>query len=560
MKRTVNTIFSALAALMLFSGCIKETFPQGSVQTADQIQASEKALPAMLNAIPASMMMADAAGNASQYGDHTDFGIAAIHLATEYMLEDVATMGDNPYYNRFYPWAGNMAQGASYIYCAYFWECYYKWIKSANDMISLVDYKTASETSRSYLGQAYAYRAMFYLDLARLFEPKAVRDPNISGYDVSGILGLTVPLVTEETTESMAMNNPRVDRKVMYDFIIGDLQKAEECFGTASAKSSYTTPGLAAVYGMFARAYLEMGYWTEGDAGDAEAFAKAAEYARKAIETSGKTPLTQAQWEDPATGFNSGSSNNAWIWGLTLSSQNIGNLLSFTAHISSEATWGYAPLAHVGASASFYNAISDSDFRKHSWLDPQKEAYYAYKFAGTETDKAKYLAGAMSYENIKFRPAQGEVTNYAVGSCADHPLMRVEEMYFIEIEATAHSDLSKAQTLLNDFMGTYRITDGSYDCRRTTSNLSTFLSEMLFQKRVEFWGEGILFYDYKRLDKGITRGYAGTNHAGVYCFNVEGRSPQWNIVITRGEFQSNTAINDSNNNPDPSDKIKLWVN
>ena len=83
------------------------------------------------------------------------------------------------------------------------------------------------------------------------------------------------------------------------------------------------------------------------------------------------------------------------------------------------------------------------------------------------------------------------------------------------------------------------------------------MTEMLLQKRVEFWGEGILLYDYKRLDMGITRAYPGSNHAGVFKYNTVGRSPQWNIVITRAEFQSNTAIDDTNNNPDPSGKIEL---
>lgn len=555
MKRVIANIL-LLAAALLMTGCIRELFPQGKTQTSSQVKGSEDVLPAMLNAIPASMMKANTAGYASKYSDHTDFGIAAIHLATENMLEDLATMGDIPYYNRFYPWAGNSALGSEYIYCAYIWTCYYTWIKYANDVISLVDPATASGTALEYLGRAYTYRAMFYLDLARLYEPKKVSDPAVSNYSVDGIEGLTVPIVTESTTEEIAIKNPRADRKVMYEFILGDLDKAEG-YLKSQGKVSFSVPSLAAVYGLKARAYLEMGYWEE-NASNPEFFASAAEYARKAIEESGCTPLTQDQWEDPATGFNSGSANSAWIWGLTLSSQNIGNLISFTAHISSEATWGYAPLAHIGASKSFYNTISNSDFRKHSWLDPERELFYSYRFAGTEEDKTEYLKGAMDYENIKFRPAQGEVSNYAVGSCADHPLMRVEEMYFIEMEATAHSDLAKARTLLNDFMSK-RILDGSYDCTSRTSTLSTYLSEMLFQKRVEFWGEGILVYDYKRLDKGVTRGYAGTNHAGVYCFNVTGRSPQWNIVITRGEFQSNTAINDSNNNPDPSGKITMWM-
>ena len=66
-------------------------------------------------------------------------------------------------------------------------------------------------------------------------------------------------------------------------------------------------------------------------------------------------------------------------------------------------------------------------------------------------------------------------------------------------------------------------------------------------------------YDYKRLNQGITRGYAGTNWPAVARFNTEGRSPQWNIVITRSEFQSNTAINQANNNPDPTATMIPWT-
>ena len=73
---------------------------------------------------------------------------------------------------------------------------------------------------------------------------------------------------------------------------------------------------------------------------------------------------------------------------------------------------------------------------------------------------------------------------------------------------------------------------------------------MLFQKRVEFWGEGILMYDYKRLDIGITR--TGSNFVPDFAYDTDGRSPQWNIVIPRTELQSNSGINDYLNNPDPS--------
>ena len=556
MKRIYIIIMVSIAFAAV--GCVSETLPQGSVQTQEQVAESESALKAMVNAIPASMMTSDVLGWVGSYGDHTDFGIAGIHLRTDFMLEDLVTSGDNPYYNRFYAYVMNRSQGERYISCAYFWQCYYKWIKAANDIISLVNPVDATPEALGYLAAAYTYRAMFYLDLARLYEPKE------NAYtDVTPVLGLTVPLVTEATTEEQAKNNPRVPREGMYEFILSDLAEAERLM--SPLQMNYTLPSLASVYGLYARAWLEMGYWNDADS--QMAFSKAAEYARKAIVQSGKIPLTQAQWEDPVNGFNNGAASDSWIWGLTTSSENTINIITFTAHISSEATWGYAPLSQICASKRFYDAIAEGDFRKNSWLDPlylenpDAGLPYSYKFSGTDADKVNFLRGtemnppAVPYQNIKFRPYLGECSDYAVGNCADHPLMRVEEMCFIEMEAVAHSDLSLAKILLEEFMDT-RVVDGSFVCE--ASDLNSFLDEMLFQKRVEFWGEGVVFFDYKRLGKGIQRGYPGTNEAAVYAFNSDGLSPQWNIVVTNGEFQYNAGIDSSTNNPDPSGKLVLW--
>lgn len=553
--KTLKYISIALG-LVLATGCIKETFPQGSTQTSAQVAKSASALAAMVNAIPSSMTTTDFLGYLGTYNDHTDFGYPGIAFRTENMLEDVVTSGENPYYNRALQYAQNQAQGSTYIYCAYFWDAYYTYIKSCTDIISTIDPATANEDALNYLGIAHAYRAMFYLDLARLFEAK----PN-KYTDVSGVLGLTVPLVTEATTESSATNNPRLPREEMYAFILSELEKAEAYIDPSS--KAYAKPSLGAVYGLYARAYIEM-----GAAGDAGAYALAAEYADKAITESGKTPLTQAQWEDPANGFNNGAANNSWIWGLPVSAENVGNILCFTAHMASEGTWGYAPLSQISVSKRLYNQISDKDFRKHSWLDPAYIADpaakqpYDYKFAGDDAAKQAFLNGGMNpaakpYQNIKFRPKGGETVDYTNGNPTDFPIMRVEEMYFLKAEALAgDGKIADAQAVLNDFMKT-RILDGSYSCSAFT-DFESFTDELLLQKRIEFWGEGILIYDYKRLDEGITRGYEGTNQASVYCYNSEGRSPQWNIVITRGEFQSNKGITDATNNPDPSNTLTLW--
>ena len=122
--------------------------------------------------------------------------------------------------------------------------------------------------------------------------------------------------------------------------------------------------------------------------------------------------------------------------------------------------------------------------------------------------------------------------------------MRVEEMLLIEAEATAHYDEATAKSLIASFMA-HR--DSAY-----TVPERGIVDEILFQKRIEFWGEGVMFYDYKRLDEGITRYYTDSNHPEIWQFNTEGRSPQWNLVINRGEYQSNIGIDESTNNPDPS--------
>ena len=559
MKKTILKVSAILAAAVLSASCIKESVPVGGSVTQDQVSASDFALMSMINAMPASMGTSGTGGYAGSYGDHTDFGIPGIHLRLEHMLEDLATMADNPYYNRFYAYDLNQAQGYQYTYCAYFWDMYYTWIRLANDviasMVPAIEDGADEETMirlKNNLGQAYAYRAWCYLDLARLYEPKETAEVTIP----SQIYELTVPIVDENTTIEDCKRNPRVKRDEMYAFILEDLRKAEE--NLDPSVTTFSQPTLMMVYGLYARAYLELGYERTGY--NQEMFAKAAEYARKVIDESGKTPLTEEQWTNPTTGFNSASSNNAWIWGLALSSENLNNLLTFTSHMSSEAAWGYACYAQFGASQLLYDAVPDTDFRKLSWLGPNKEEWTSgkYRFAGTDEDRTRFLEGqgrpaAKPYVALKFRPAQGECNDFNVGNAIDYCLIRIEEMYFIEMEAQYHLDAAKGVELLKEFMREYR--DASYSRIPAGADLETFKKELLLQKRIEFWGEGILLYDYKRLDQPIDR--SASNHAGVFKLRTQRRSPQWNIVITRAEFQSNTAIDESLNNPDPSDKIEI---
>ena len=564
MKNIYKITICALATIVL-SGCVKETFPKGSTLTKEQLEQSDDAISYMLSGIPSAMTKTGTGGFYSTYGWHFDFGLPAIQLATETMLEDIAINDINYYWLAGY--YQNQSQGSDYAQCQFFWSQYYEWIKLANDIINVGGEVTddTPEDVKNVLGQAYAYRAMYYLDLARLYEPK----PSKTLQPSESILGLTVPIITEKTTEGQAKNNPRASREEMYKFIISDLMKASEYLKGAS--SNFATPGLAAVYGLLARTYIELGATykemnkrTEWDEMTSEAaYREAAKYARMVIDMGKYTPLTQSQWEDPTNGFNNGASNNAWILGVSISSENVNNLIANVAFRSNEALYGYATYFGLSVSASLYSKIPDEDFRKHSWYDP--DLGYNYQFAGSAYISGNYLVHPSGYgqefkkyKSIKFRPAQGNVLDYTTGNAADWCLMRIEEMYFIEMEAELNlSGLSKAQQLLNDFMQDYRY--DSYDCTLKTLTPEAFVEELMLQRRIEFWGEGVLFFDYKRMNRGITRGYTGTNIPAVATFNCEGRSPQWNIVITRGEYQSNKGIrHPQDNNPDPTEKLILW--
>lgn len=533
---------SAAALGLLLGSCIKDATP---TEIAPEEQAT---LETMVRGIPAALVQANSTGYAEQASLAWDFALPAIHIATESMTGDLVVTG-NIGYDWFQQWGTNDALGADYAVCALTWNNYYTWIMMANNVISLIDETNLAAlgaTERSYLGFAYAYRAMFYLDLVRLYEFK---ENTVT--EGGNVLGLGVPVVLPGTSEAEAKNNPRAKVDDIYDTVIfPDLKKAETLLENYSAPDKYTISA-ALVYGLKARAYLERGTAKN----DPEAYRSAAEYARKAITASGCTPLTQEQWEDPANGFNSAGSNNAWIWGLALPSESVANLYCFTAHMSCENDW--APY-HAGRAINrnLYNSIDTRDFRRHSWLDPDRSSY-AYK--SCRPDSKEYFAESLKdYANIKFRPAQGAYKDFKVGGAADHCCMRVEEMYFIEAEATAQAgDVAGGIRLLNEFMTSYRMMNGAvYDCS-SRSTLKSFVNELMLQKRIEFWGEGIVMFDMKRLDMSSKRGYVGTNAPASYRLNVEGRAPYWNFVIGRNEVQNNTAIV-GQNNPDPSGKVEPW--
>ena len=75
---------------------------------------------------------------------------------------------------------------------------------------------------------------------------------------------------------------------------------------------------------------------------------------------------------------------------------------------------------------------------------------------------------------------------------------------------------------------------------------SNVQNENYRQKRIEFWGEGIIWYDVMRLNKGIDRRGAGYTSAAI--FNIPAGDPILLWRLPQTEIQGNSALNDNDNN------------
>lgn len=535
-----STLAACLGMVCLSSvtSCIDETEPT-STATEEQVKESSTALQASLMGIHAKLNQM----NESLVDDnnwHAPFGYPAMMIIRDLLTGDQGFNSTS--YTSHFTWTSrNKYLGDGYLYMQYVWNYYYGIVLSANKVIGAVDETTATDLQKGYLGAGLAFRAMTYLDMARMYEflPNDKTDAvNDAG---NNVLNLTVPIVTENTTEDGARNNPRVSRTDMAAFILADLDKAESLIDNMPGDAAHILPDLSCVYGLKARLYM----WIED-------YPNAEKYAHLAIDNARVEPLDESEALGLATGYNTSSD---FMWGCNLTKEDgsvQSGIVNHISWISNQTTFGYTGPAtgvYMICDKNFYDRIGNTDWRKLQWQCP-KGSPLASSISYID---AFYGSKMPAYASLKFRPAAGDMNNYSVGAAAGYPLMRVEEMYFIEAEAAAHQDAARGKALVEDFMKNYR--DAAYTCSETETD--KVVEEIVFQKRVELWGEGQTFFDIKRLNYSVIRGYHGTPFFSTARFNTNGRPAWMNCVIVRTEGNNNSALKDWNN-PDPSDAYEPW--
>ena len=509
----------ASAAMLTLTGCEDlDTYPSGGTLTTDQKQEVSSSMPeraeAGVRAIFAQFNVY--APNYTALGSvrHNDFGYSSIMFFTDANTEDQVSA------NNGYNWAGNSLLYSDRIYTSneskIVWNDLYQIIFNANAVVGSIDQETTDPISQFYLAQGLAGRASAYLNLAGLYQF------TYKGHESYPC----VPLITNENSDEAAVNGaPRATVQEVYDQIKNDLDLAIDLLTQAQKagqkRSDKRYIDLAVAYGLRARMNLTMQNWSDALAD-----------ANNAIAETDARPATISEVSSPT--FSSASEPN-WMWAIYIAETDDVVSSGIVNWISHCGTFNYGYGQYSGGhqiSKKLYNSISSTDIRKGWWSDADGQC------ANIPTSWQAYLDanGFAPYTNCKFAPYQNILDNDV--NANDIPLMRIEEIYLIKAEAEAMSGGDGKNTLVN-FVKAYR--DPAYSF--TGSDIQ---EEIYRQKRIELWGEGLIWYDLMRLNKGVDRRGAGFTATAIY--NIPAGDPILLWRLPQTEIQGNSALSDSDNN------------
>lgn len=528
------------------NSCIEEVVPQGGSGgvTLDQAANAPGSFQKFVDNLTGNLC-----GKFTYSGsDHDvyDFGYPSFFLTRDVEGQDIVPVGTNNWYDTWYQDMAHLGPGWARTQVP--WTYYYGWIKDCNTVIKMAgatDYADPAPDKRHGAGEAYALRAMYYLDLCRMYATKP--------YAVDST-ALTTIKADETRTIEASLSQERMKWNEAFAFILKDLDRAELLLSDYSRADVYT-PNLSVVYGFKARTYLEKQDWA-----NAEKYAKMAQQ--------GYTPLTEEQYLSHDNGFN--SPNEAWMFAVRFKGTDP-NILENDG----DSSWGSVMLLENGFKGGYaayyggpnvidrhlFETIPSTDYRKKCWVDFKLDnlskaaaidslkqySDYPDRVYASGVSNASYGLGGLS---LKFRNAAGKADVKYDAWCVSVPLMRVEEMKLIEAEAAGMQNLDRGKQLLTAFA---KLRDPQYvygqhmDAYGNTKT-SPFQNEVWWQRRVELWGEGFATFDIKRLNKGIIRSYANTNHHEGARWNTS-EVPNWMVwcfVGTETNYNSGMTAN-----PDP---------
>lgn len=506
MKKLSFNILLAVSILTASCSDILDTEPSSSVG-ADQIFSTPENAMTAINGIYRAMYISDWGTNWQPENGGLPAYILASNLMGEDMIQTSAGSGWF-YYDYAYGIDGDFTTSAGRQYQA--WNFFYQLISNSNNVIANEDAWGEGDMASYVLGQAYAVRGLAYSWLVQNF---CQNDPTYAG----------VPIYTEPTTIATE-GKPRGKVSDVYSQINNDLDKAiSHLSATTTSRQHISHIDLSVAYGFQARACLMQ-----------QNYEGALQAAKNAIDkTSAKfVDFTQVR------NVNDVAKANV-MWGVAIQpDQSLGSY-GIYYHIDSDANTTYSKGTRFIISKWLYEQIPATDARSGWWTAP-----------GTPVDDGK-PSTSQAYIQTKL------ISKDPVQGTGDYVFMRLEEMYLTAAEAACHLEqydvargymtwvAEQRDTKYNDRLA--RFADENTITPETSSVIRTLMDEILFQRRIELWGEVSRMHDLQRLGLGLNRKYSDTNHVSQKEYPAA--YARFIYRIPQKELDGNTALTSDDQNP-----------
>ncbi len=513
MKKIIKLF--AVAALLVLSSCEKEyldTVPTDSVSGKLIFSNTESAMVA-LNGIYRGLYLPNSTWFGTTGNVQQNFGIVSHNMVADLMGEDYvqAEQGNGWFYFDYRYDVRSRYASASWR-CYGLWNFYYKIITNANYVLASKDVIAGDPNKvKSIIGQALALRAYSYYYLTLFFQHTYKGNENTPG----------VPLYTEPTL----VGAPRGTLKDVYDLITADLEeattllKAAKDAGVARAHKSQIDYNVAKA--IQAKVFLTMENWSGAATAAAEARQGYALLSGDAL----------------YSGFNDVKLSSVLWGGEVIATEAVsGGWGTFFCHVDPgstpavQAANGYGVTSRKCLDSWLYKQIPSSDKRLQWW----------------NVEIANPSSSGPNKSHAQFKYKYKNISDYT----GDYIYLRAEEMLLIEAEAKARqSQFGAARTLLLE-LGALRDpnmatrlagrTDAATYNSNTRGEFITIMDEILFQRRIELWGEAGRLFDIKRLGLGFTRSYTGTNHSQLLLtISTAVKSKEFVLPIPQQEFDGN---------------------
>jgi len=430
---------------------------------------------------------------------HDFFGQKALDLSNDLVGEDmiVNAQGIYQWFNADYQyveWTRDQTNRRS----DNAWFYYYNLIGKMNNLLDNIETAKGGtlEQKQTIKGQALGLRAYCYFYLINYFQQTYKGNESKPG----------VPIILSLSNQSLNKFGRNTVEEV-YTQINKDLNDAETLLD-GKVITDKTLMNYNIVEGFKARVALLQEKWAD-----------AAKFAQKAY--AGYPLMTAAEYKN---GF-SRLSTPEWMWGSLIPAAQATVYASFFSHIDIT-NQGYAYFdGQKKIPKSLFDKIPSGDVRKTLFTSTGASA----------TDPL--------YNQKKFRVQ-------TKGSwAADYIYMRAGEMYLIEAEAYARLGQEPAARTAIKNLVKNKLT--SYNVDALTGN--DLLNEILFQRKIELWGEGFSMMDIKRLKTGLNRTTGAGNHGpqnlDPVIYTLPDANPLFLMRIPRRELETNGSLSLSDQNP-----------